>query len=92
MSYYEYLNEQSEMCREKAESVGDEKMSIFFENAAQGFKSRAGRLTIKEACGSKEEFEEEEKRRQEEGGTGLFPWFQGNDKTESQKGVEEVRI
>lgn len=66
MSYYEYLNEQSEMCREKAESVGDEKLSSFFENAAQGFKSRAGRLTIKEACGSKEEFEEEEKRRQEE--------------------------
>lgn len=61
MSYYEYLNEQSEMCREKAESVGDEKLSSFFENAAQGFKSRAGRLTIKEACGSKEEFEEEEK-------------------------------
>lgn len=83
MSYYEYLNEQSEMCREKAESVGDEKLSSFFENAAQGFKSRAGRLTIKEACGSKEEFEEEEKRRQEEVGTGLFPWFQGNDKTES---------
>ena len=67
MSYYEYLNEQSEMCREKAESVGDEKLSSFFENAAQGFKSRAGRLTIKEACGSKEEFEEEEKHRQEEG-------------------------
>lgn len=66
MSYYEYLNEQSEMCREKAESVGDEKLSCFFENAAQGFKSRVGRLTIKEACGSKEEFEEEEKRRQEE--------------------------
>ena len=66
MSYYEYLNEQSEMCREKAESVGDEKWSSFFENAAQGFKSRADRLTIKEACGSKEEFEKEEKRRQEE--------------------------
>ena len=75
MGYYEYLNEQSEMCREKAESIADEKLSSFFENAAQGFKSRAERLTVKEACGSKEGFEEEDRRRQEEGETGLFPWF-----------------
>lgn len=39
MSYYEYLNEQSAMCRKKAESVGDEKLSSFSD---QGFKSRAG--------------------------------------------------
>ena len=54
------------MCREKAESVGDEKLANFFVNAAQAFKSRAGRLTIKEACGSKEGFAEEDRCRQEE--------------------------
>ena len=65
MSYYEYLNEKSDFCKEKADLFHDEELVQFYENASQGFKQRANRLTLQEAAGTKEEFEEEVKRRQE---------------------------
>ena len=66
MSYYEYLNEKSALCKEKADLLHDEGLVQFYENASQGFKQRADRLTLKEAEGTKEDYEEEQKRRQEE--------------------------
>ena len=66
MSYYEYLNEKSASCKEKADLFHDEGLAQFYENASQGFKQRADRLTLKEAEGTKEDYEEEQKRRQEE--------------------------
>ena len=65
MSYYEYLNEKSALCKEKADLLHDEGLVQFYENASQGFKQRANRLTLKEAEGTKEDFEEEQKRQQE---------------------------
>lgn len=66
MSYYEYLNEKSALCKEKADLLHDEGLVQFYENASQGFKQRADRLTLKEAEGTKEDYEEEQKRQQEE--------------------------
>ena len=66
MSYYEYLNEKSALCKEKADLLHDEGLVQFYENASKGFKQRADRLTLKEAEGTKEDYEEEQKRQQEE--------------------------
>ena len=62
MSYYEYLNEKSALCKENADLLHDEGLVQFYKNASQGFKQRANRLTLKEAEGTKEDYEEAKKR------------------------------
>lgn len=49
MTNYEYLINRSEECLEKAKNFDDDDVKKFFLNASEGFKIKAGKLTLEQA-------------------------------------------
>lgn len=49
MTNYEYLINRSEECLKRAKSVENIDVKKFFLNASEGFKIKAGKLTLEQA-------------------------------------------